>query len=473
MVRSELKLSYVRVCVFCSELRGLDSSGLKDALAARLEAAAANDDSDDKSAGVASSSAAASSASSDAAAAAAEDPPAKRRRVRVGAAEVARAAAAAAAAAAGAVEEDNEAMDEPAPAAAAAAAAAAVPAAASAAAPPSGPRFDPKEKRGAAYCASLTAPIRVRITRALSQRLFLINQKEITPLHRDFTVLGATGNVYVVSIKHKPSCICPDAAKGHLCKHILFVMHRVLKVGRRGPDAGRYANSYSPMLYQKAYLSSELYEIFANAPMPGAGAAAAEAGVAVDAAVKKAYLRATGERDEEEEAREAAAAEAARVAKGVADAAAAAAAGPLVEKSLTGQLRHAVSADDDCAICYETLDDHTSLVWCRAQCGQNLHAACFAQWRGTKLKQGDAVDCPHCRSAWIEPKPAAGAAAAAGGGIAAVAEPVMAGGFLNLSAFSAAHQGQGDVYSGATYNSGGSWGGGWGRRQHYGRWRYR
>lgn len=361
-------------------------------------------------------------------------------------------------------------MDDPAPAVPAASSAAA------AAATPSAsfsPQFDPKEKRLAPFCSSLTAAIRVRITRALSQRLFLINQKEIAPLHREFTVLGATGNVYAVSIKHKPSCSCPDAAKGHLCKHVLFVMHRVLKVGRRGPDAGRYANSYSPLLYQKAYLSSELYEIFANAPMgPGAAAAAAEAGVAVDAAVKRAYLRATGERDEEEEAREAAA-EAARVEKAAADAAAAAAAGPLVEKSLTGQVRHAISADEDCAICYETLDDKTALVWCRAQCAQSLHAACFAQWRGAKMRQGDKVDCPYCRSAWIEAKPEAGAAAAAvaggAGAIGAGAEPSMAGGFLNLSAFSAAHQGQGDVYSGATYNSGGSWGGGWGRGYYGGR----
>jgi len=46
----------------------------------------------------------------------------------------------------------------------------------------------------------------------------------------------------------------PDYAKGHLCKHIIFVLHRVLKVPRN-----------SPLIYQQALISSELNEIFTNA----------------------------------------------------------------------------------------------------------------------------------------------------------------------------------------------------------------
>lgn len=46
----------------------------------------------------------------------------------------------------------------------------------------------------------------------------------------------------------------PDYAKGHLCKHIIFVLHRVLKVDRN-----------SSLLYQQALLTNELNEIFSKA----------------------------------------------------------------------------------------------------------------------------------------------------------------------------------------------------------------
>ena len=35
--------------------------------------------------------------------------------------------------------------------------------------------------------------------------------------------------VYTVKVCRHPSCTCPDFNKGHLCKHVLFVMMRVLK----------------------------------------------------------------------------------------------------------------------------------------------------------------------------------------------------------------------------------------------------
>lgn len=46
----------------------------------------------------------------------------------------------------------------------------------------------------------------------------------------------------------------PDYAKGYLCKHIIFVLHRVLKVDRN-----------SPLIYQQALITNELNEIFTKA----------------------------------------------------------------------------------------------------------------------------------------------------------------------------------------------------------------
>lgn len=38
---------------------------------------------------------------------------------------------------------------------------------------------------------------------------------------QQFSVLGATGNVYTVEIGRHPHCTCPDHMKGNICKHIL------------------------------------------------------------------------------------------------------------------------------------------------------------------------------------------------------------------------------------------------------------
>lgn len=43
-----------------------------------------------------------------------------------------------------------------------------------------------------------------------------------------FFVLGATGNVYTVNLSTVPSCTCPDRTVP--CKHILFVLIRVLGI---------------------------------------------------------------------------------------------------------------------------------------------------------------------------------------------------------------------------------------------------
>lgn len=73
------------------------------------------------------------------------------------------------------------------------------------------PRFKPSQ------------PISDRIVRALRHRLRLLHRSSAT-----FFILGATGNVYTVSLSSTPSCTCPDRTTP--CKHILFVFIRVLGV---------------------------------------------------------------------------------------------------------------------------------------------------------------------------------------------------------------------------------------------------
>jgi hypothetical protein len=57
------------------------------------------------------------------------------------------------------------------------------------------------------------------------------------------------------------------------------------------------------------------------------------------------------------------------------------------------------STDGECPICYMDLaPDENEVVWCKAQCGHNLHKSCFDQW--AKSQRGQEVRCVYCRTPW-------------------------------------------------------------------------
>lgn len=174
--------------------------------------------------------------------------------------------------------------------------------------------------------------------RALTQRFYVLSRKyRGTPEFPEEVVklTGSTGNIYKVTVAQEPRCNCPHGEAGNQCKHQLFVLSRVLR-------------AKFEYVYQLALLSTELQEIFANAP-PIAG----ENGLEGSDSDKK-------------------------------------------RKSLEG----------DCPICFCEMEEKgEAIVWCRAACGQNIHKACFNTWASTKRQQGGAnatVTCPYCRSTWEE-----------------------------------------------------------------------
>lgn len=66
--------------------------------------------------------------------------------------------------------------------------------------------------------------------------------------------------------------------------------------------------------------------------------------------------------------------------------------------------------EGDCPICFCEFDlnEKDSITWCRAACGQNVHAHCFRMWATTKCpgRESEAT-CPYCRSVWgVELEPA-------------------------------------------------------------------
>jgi hypothetical protein len=172
--------------------------------------------------------------------------------------------------------------------------------------------------------------------RATSQRFYVLaRSRSGTPQCPEESVelTGSTGNIYTVHIAQQPICSCPHAKAGNQCKHILYVMSRVLRA--------RF-----DLVYQLALLSTELVEIFANAPPIEVG----------DDAKK-----------------------------------------PKEDKN-----RKAV--EGDCPICFAPFEEVDAIVFCRATCGQNIHKECFEMWAAAKRQNHSARDrkvtCPMCRTPW-------------------------------------------------------------------------
>ncbi|KAF8163789.1 hypothetical protein B0H34DRAFT_650575 [Crassisporium funariophilum] len=233
------------------------------------------------------------------------------------------------------------------------------------------------EKRGALFKARCPQNILDRVERVMTQRIFMIDRTR-TPgaLCEEFSVLGSTGNVYTVTIDHRPRCNCPDACKGNHCKHILFILLKVLQVPRS-----------SDYWYQKALLTSELETIFAEAPLAPNSVAHAH--------IREAHARAIGK--------------------------------PIDSTLMasTSKNKRIPGPDDDCPICYDGMHGVAEklLVFCE-ECGNALHKECFQQWQKTAASNRKDLTCVWCRAQWVM-------AAPAGGAVGGVKRSM--GGYINLS----------------------------------------
>lgn len=96
--------------------------------------------------------------------------------------------------------------------------------------------------------------------RALTQRLTVLSRERCGTdelPEEKVAIAGSTGNVYTVNVGLLPSCNCPHAKKGSQCKHIVYIMLRVMKAREE-------------VAYQLALTSTELRELIKNAPLiPG------------------------------------------------------------------------------------------------------------------------------------------------------------------------------------------------------------
>ncbi|RHZ59183.1 hypothetical protein Glove_365g213 [Diversispora epigaea] len=194
-----------------------------------------------------------------------------------------------------------------------------------------------KKGREARHVKVCNDDTKARIGRAMSQPMYLIDHKEIDPTKREYTVLGPTGLVYTTVISKTLTCSCPDFASGFHCKHLLFVLLRILKVDRN-----------SDLIFQKALVGFELKSIFNNSPNI----------VLQPNEMEVRQLKLLASRNQ----------------------------------------RNRKSIEGNCQVCFDALGNQKILIWCE-ECGNNIHQECFTEWE-TSLPADQNVTCVYCRAEW-------------------------------------------------------------------------
>ncbi|KAI9593593.1 hypothetical protein BDF19DRAFT_447252 [Syncephalis fuscata] len=203
------------------------------------------------------------------------------------------------------------------------------------------------------YLSSPTQHIKVRIERARKQRMFLMSREVQTDVEHSYAVLGNSQRVYKVTIKEVPTCNCPDHImhRDMHCKHVLFVLLKVLRVSHD-----------NPLIWQRALIPCELRSIFAFA--------APDPLVMATESMHQEWQNATAPTQEPGD-------------------------------SLLFPTVDRRPIEGDCPVCYEefTEGDEKNTVWCQLVCGNNIHTECFNRWKSTQTYRD--VTCVYCRTPWI------------------------------------------------------------------------
>lgn len=183
----------------------------------------------------------------------------------------------------------------------------------------------------------LTQPVSDRVARALHHDLRLLHRSDSV-----FFVLGATANVYTVNLSPSPSsCTCPDRITP--CKHILFVLIRVLGVS---PDDTR-------LLRRRTLRPCQLNRLLKTCTLPEA-----MAGAGLRERFRQLFFRARNDNETDDEGR-------------------------------------------ICPVCLDEMrkdNKEERLVACET-CKNWIHEDCWVRWKKSGDQRG-APSCVICRARW-------------------------------------------------------------------------
>jgi hypothetical protein len=177
-----------------------------------------------------------------------------------------------------------------------------------------------------------------RKERGKKQKLYLIDSLKVTRKYkRQYAVMGSTGNLYTVAVCKIPECTCPDYQTRHRrCKHIYFILIRILHVKPQNEDKDMFTNN-------------ELTKMFNSIPK-------IITKLVVDDSIKNKYND--------------------------------------VKKNIVNK-PNKKSTDDLCPICLDDLDNGDDLDYCKYSCGKQIHIDCFQMWIKVKPKK-----CLFCTKSW-------------------------------------------------------------------------
>ncbi len=182
-----------------------------------------------------------------------------------------------------------------------------------------------------------------RKQRGKTQNIYLVESRYNDSVEkREYVVLGSTGNVYTVEISICPTCTCPDyETRGRRCKHIYFILSRLMKVSPANED-------------KEFYTFEDLAVMFCNIPD-------VTQNIMIDGGKKNKYEK-------------------------------------LKINDKTGEVEKK-GLDDLCPICLDDLDDGSNeeIEYCRYSCGKPIHKVCFEMW----CKKKGSKNCVFCSSPWI------------------------------------------------------------------------
>jgi len=186
----------------------------------------------------------------------------------------------------------------------------------------------------------------VRKNRGKEQRIFLVMAHDFVEnsLERNYDVMGTTGNVYTICICQFPTCTCPDfKSRNKRCKHIYFVLSRIMKVSEDREDVKNYTNEELTDMFNK------IPDILNN--------------LKVDSHLVNMYLK--------------------------------------IKKKPNGEIEQQdITAEMICPICLENLTEtNEPMVYCKYSCGIPIHELCFEMFNKKKAD----VKCLLCQKDWNKP----------------------------------------------------------------------
>ena len=189
-----------------------------------------------------------------------------------------------------------------------------------------------------------------RKQRGKTQKIYLIECTPVSKYVKKYAVCGTSMNIYKVTIQKNPICTCPDHQTRHRrCKHIYFILLRVMKVKPKMEDV-------------KEYTKKNLTSMFQNIPL-------ITNNLIVQNNIINKYNRYKK-------------------------------AGKLSNSDDADKYKVKDMRDQEmCPICLDPIDNGEKVDYCKYSCGNPIHVTCFTMWTQRFPK-----NCVYCKANWDKDK---------------------------------------------------------------------